>query len=347
MKKWQRIGLHVLFWVAILVWRAKGDYFSKAPFEKFFWQNLLRLPIMIAATYTTIYYLLPKFILKEKRYVPFALTLGGLLFIATQIDMWLLRSDLMKWIIQPYTPKEYMWLTQLHPFRNSFLLLAIIGIASLVRFYKVYIEQEKRKNELIQENLETQYAFLKAQVNPHFLFNALNNIYSMAVQAEQREIASGLENLSGIMQYLTYESDTKLVPLEKEIELLQNYIDIEQMRFDDTDDTTISFQVTGDITDQRIAPVVLLPLVENAFKHGIKPDHKCLVSIHVNVTDKQLHFSTKNTHFEYGEKEIKTKGIGLANVRKRLDLRYPNQYCLSIQPSETYFSTKLVIDLIP
>ena len=132
----------------------------------------------------------------------------------------------MKYFLQLKTEKEVIYMTQLHPFRNSFLLLSIMGITSLIRFYKVFLAKEKKENQLIQEKLETQYAFLKAQVNPHFLYNALNNIYSMAVQKNQTEIASGLENLSGIMQYLTYESNSPFVSLKKEIDLLQNYIEL-------------------------------------------------------------------------------------------------------------------------
>ncbi len=251
----------------------------------------------------------------------------------------------MKTVLGPLSEKQYEWMTGLHPYRNSFLLFAIIGIASLVRFYKVFAEQEKRKNELIQENLETQYAFLKAQVNPHFLFNALNNIYSMAVQQEQREIAQGLENLSGIMHYLTYESDDKKVPLKKEIELLKNYIAIEELRFDDTDDTTISFSLEGDISNKLIAPVLLLPLVENAFKHGIKPDHTCLVSIQLKVEESFLICNIKNTVFDFENKEIKSHGIGLENVRKRLELQYPKQYSLSTKRQGQYYLAELEINL--
>ena len=101
-----------------------------------------------------------------------------------------------------------------------------MGLASLIRFFRLYQRQEKAKHQLAEDNLKTELAFLKNQVNPHFLFNALNNIYSMAVQKEQPEIASGIEHLSGIMKYLTYDSSANLVPLDKEIKLIRDYIDI-------------------------------------------------------------------------------------------------------------------------
>lgn len=341
----RRIVFHVLFWTAIVIWRTNGDYMRGVGYEQFLIHNLLRLPMMIVATYTVVYYLLPVYIINTRRYLLFVALLIAVLAIATQVDQLISHSDFMKSILQVDTPHQLKIVTQAHPYRNSFLLFAIMGIASLIRFFRLYTEQEQRKNELIQENLETKYAFLKTQVNPHFLFNALNNIYSMAIHEDKPEIAQSIENLSGIMQYLTYDSDAKKVPLEKEILLLKNYIDIEQLRFDSSDDITISFNTVGDINNLLIAPVILLPLVENAFKHGIKPDEKCLISIKLVAKNNSLEFITKNTHFEYEDREIKESGIGLENVKKRLQLIYPDQHDFSISEDAKYYHTRLTISL--
>lgn len=341
----QRIGSHILFWGAILYWRASGDYLGKLPFEKFVLQNALRLPAMMTATYLVIYYLLPKCIIEEKRYLLFASSLGLTLATATHLDQVLMKSNFMWEMLQPVTKHQFNVISTLHPFRNSFLLFSIIGLASVIRFYKLYVEKEKKEHQLIQENLETQYTFLKAQVNPHFLFNALNNIYSMAVQKEQNDIALGIENLSGIMHYLTYESNAKAVPLSKEIDLIKNYIDIEHLRLAEIDDVTISFNVSGSTKNVLIAPVLLLPLVENAFKHGVQIEKKCLVSIQLKVQGQQLNFTIQNTFFEQTNNSIKHKGVGLQNVKKRLELRYPNQYELECKSLDGYYYTKLWIDL--
>ena len=175
-------------------------------------------------------------------------------------------------------------------------------LASIIRFFKLYLEEEKRKHQLEEQQLSTELAFLKAQINPHFLFNALNNLYSIAVDKQQGDIAKGLENLSGVMQYLTYESNAPRVGLEKEIQLLQDYIEIQYLRFSDTDDITISFKLEGEVVGKVIAPVILLPLVENAFKHGIKPEQKCLVNIHLSITNGRLAFLVKNTLFSHKQK---------------------------------------------
>jgi len=167
----------------------------------------------------------------------------------------------------------------------------------------------------------------------------------MAIQENKNQIAQSVENLSGIMRYLTYESNSRLVPLEKEIELLQNYIAIEQLRFDKTDDITISFSIQGNISQKNIAPVVLLPLIENAFKHGIKPDQTCLVSIKLLIDSNVLNCLIKNTVFQFENKEISSHGIGLENVRKRLNMQYENKYTLISQKEGDYYITDLKINL--
>lgn len=334
----QQIGLHTLFWGVILYWRAQGDYYWNTPIEKFYLNNLVRLPILMISTYLVLYYLLPKYIIKDKQYLKFGLLFLLNLIIATALEKLLNRSDLMYEVLQPLTEKQWLGLKTGHPFRNSFSLFSIIGLASVIRFFKLFQEKEKKESQLKEENLTTKLAFLKSQVNPHFLFNALNNIYSMAVQKEQSEIAEGLENLSGIMHYLTYESNSDFVPLEKEIDLLKNYIEIQHLRIADTDDTTISFNVEGDFYNKTIAPVILLPLIENAFKHGIKPDQKCIVSIKLKIEAEQLIFKTINTLFDKSNREIKDKGIGIENVKKRLHLLYPsNHFFRTNQNDNTFF----------
>ena len=341
----KRIGLHVIFWSVIIYWRAQGDYYWDLPIEKFYIHNLVRLPIFMAATYFVLYYLLPKFLVDDKQYLKFGIFFSINFLIASVLDKLLIRSEFMYNVLQPITEGNLKHICDGHPFRNSFTLLSIIGLASVIRFFKLFREKEQRENQLKEENLTTRLAFLKSQVNPHFLFNALNNIYSMAVQNNQSEIASGLENLSGIMHYLTYESNSAFVPLEKEIELLKNYIEIQHLRIADTDDITTSFNIEGDIHNKTIAPVILLPLVENAFKHGIKPDQKCIVSIHLSIKDNQLIFKSFNTMFEKSDMEIQEKGIGLGNVTKRLQLIYPNEHQLNIHQNNRTFFCELEMEL--
>lgn len=341
----KRVALHILFWVVILYWRANGDYLTKADFEKFIWWNLIRFPPIILSTYALIYVFLPQFVFKRQQYLLFIILSSLTFWLATSLDVLLIQATIDYNWLNLTTPKEFKVFYQFHPYRNSFNLLSIMGLAAMIRFFKLYIAEERRRHELQEEHLATTLAFLQAQVNPHFLFNALNNIYSMAVQNKQTDIALGLENLSGIMHYLTYESNATWVLLEKEITLLKNYIDIQHLRIADTDDTTISFQVEGKVTNKMIAPVILLPLLENAFKHGIKPDENSIVSIKLTVIHDTLIFKTKNTFFEKSDRTIQEKGIGLENVRKRLELLYPEQHELETQQTASYFEAALTLTI--
>lgn len=200
----------------------------------------MRLPIIILATYVLIYFIVPRYIIKDQDYFKFTVLFLVNFTIATLLDRAITFSVILDFCFNPSTSSFF---SQVPLLRNSFLLLSVMGLASMIRFFKLYLEKERKGHQLQKDHLETKLSFLKAQVSPHFLFNALNNLYSMSIQRDEKEIAEGLENLSGIMHYLTYESNDKLVPLQREIELLKNYIEIQRLRIAVTDDTTISINL--------------------------------------------------------------------------------------------------------
>lgn len=346
----KRIVLHILFWTVFVLWSSfvvnwvneivdgVNDFYNNLRY------TLERLPITMLSTYVLINYILPKYLFEEKSYTKFFFFFLLNFLIACIIDRLIVSL-----IYVCFSCPVEMWMKKIfNPIpitRNSLILLYVMGLASMIRFFKLFIQKEEKEHQLTKENLETKHAFLKAQVNPHFLFNALNNLYSIAVQKKEEEIAEGLENLSGIMHYLTYDSGSKEVRLDKEIELLQNYIAIQHLRFDESDDITISFNIEGETSTKLIAPVILLPLVENAFKHGIKPDKKALVSIKLFVKEDEFTFKVKNTFFAKSEKEITEKGIGLDNVKRRLELIYPDQYTFDTQQTDKHFIAALNMKL--
>ena len=286
----------MFFWCVIVVWTGTIYEFSKD--EEYLWLfiqfNLIRLPLIITATYLVLYFLIPRYLIESKQYRLFALGFGGILLSTILLDRVIIGTPLVHQLLES-TQLEYRFFNRIPIVRNTFLLISIIGLAALIRILKLYFVQERRQLQLQEVQLATELAFLKAQVNPHFLFNALNNLYSMAVQREQTELAAGLENLSGIMRYLTYDSNAELVPLSKEIELLRQYIEIQQLRLDLSDDVTFVFNIKGSMQGQFIAPVLLLPMVENACKHGIRPDSSCLIMIDLVVNEGTLQVKIKNT----------------------------------------------------
>ena len=337
----KRVGQHILFWSIFVLW---SSFLFECPstYLDVVWYNVMRLPIIVLATYVLIYFIVPRYIVKSQDYFTFSILFLINFIMATLLDRAITFSVILDFCFNPSTSSFF---SQVPLLRNSFLLLSVMGLASMIRFFKLYLEKERKGHQLQKDHLETKLSFLKAQVSPHFLFNALNNLYSMSIQKEEKEIAAGLENLSGIMHYLTYESNDKLVSLQKEMELLRNYIEIQQLRIADTDDTTISFNLEGKLNGQQIAPVLLLPLVENAFKHGVQPNKKCLVSIKIKVKKDELDLKIQNTKFAAINCDDKNNGVGLKNVQRRLSLVYPQKHTLQANEDEEFYFTTLKLDL--
>ena len=199
---------------------------------------------------------------------------------------------------------------------------------------------EKIKGNLENEKLVSELAFLKSQINPHFLFNSLNNIYSLAYQKSEKTPEAILK-LSEIMRYMLYESNENKVPLLEEIRYLKNYIELQKLRFKDK--AYINFEVDEDIQDQKITPLILISFVENAFKHGVATDKENPITIVLNVSTNKLFFQVLNRKNTQNKDE--TGGIGLQNVKRRLDLLYKGQYRLHIQDDKDIYSCELYLNL--
>ena len=200
-------------------------------------------------------------------------------------------------------------------------------------------------NTRIQRNLETEkkdmeLQFLKSQLNPHFLFNSLNNIYSLAYQKSDKT-ADAILKLSEIMRYMIYESNDSWVALSKEIEYVQSYIELQKLRF--KNGAAVEMILNGEIDDQQIIPLILISFVENAFKHGVANDPKDPIRINIIANQKILHFSITNKKSSGNKDEV--GGVGLNNVERRLQLLYPERYKLNIVNSATHYTSELILDI--
>ncbi|MCW3467081.1 sensor histidine kinase [Chitinophaga nivalis] len=222
----------------------------------------------------------------------------------------------------------------LHTFSISIIFIFIKLIKDQYLANKLTLEQEKQKAEIELKSL-------KAQLNPHFLFNTLNNIYSLSLMNSPQTSAS-IARLSAILDHLLYRCGDLLVPVSHEITLLQNYIELEKLRYDDR--LLVSFQHEMD-RDARIAPLILLSLVENAFKHGAGEDiGSPFIRIELSLRDHHFHFNIKNTFLAVREKDDSLK-IGLANIRKQLELIYPNAHRIETRAGEGIFTVDLQLFL--
>jgi LytS/YehU family sensor histidine kinase len=213
--------------------------------------------------------------------------------------------------------------------------------AAVVIFKKWYLNQQKNK-QLAEEKIAAELNFLKAQVHPHFLFNTLNNLYALTLIKSEKTPDIVLK-LSDLLDYMIYKSNDAFVPLKKELEILEGYIELEKMRYNERLD--FRYKVTGDASGHEIAPLILLPFVENCFKHGASKDRvKPKIHIDIEIEPDFIQLKAMNSvPAEKKEDHSEKEGIGLKNVQRRLELIYPDMHELMIYRGDNLFSVECKI----
>ena len=217
-------------------------------------------------------------------------------------------------------------------------------IAALIKFFKHWYQQQKATQQLAQDKLQAELKFLKAQIHPHFLFNTLNNLYALTLKKSSNSPEVVLK-LSELLNYMLYECNVPLAPLRKEIDLIKNYISLERLRYGKRLD--ISLNIGGDIHGKMIAPLLLLPFVENSFKHGVSGlTSKAWVSMDIQVKGNQLVMKVDNSKSNGKGEDLDYKeGIGLTNVKRRLELLYEGRYDLKILDTDDSYLVVLRLTL--
>lgn len=222
---------------------------------------------------------------------------------------------------------------------NAVILIASVAHAAV----RGWLKNEFLKRKLMEEKLTTELAFLRTQINPHFLFNCLNNLYSLALREKIEETADGIAKLSTLMRYTLHDSNSGRVSLTKELGYIEDYLALQNLRIADEDDIFITFDIKGEVMNKELAPMLLIPFIENAFKHGLSLKAKTLIKILLEVTDEQLIFTVSNT-INHTRKSIEeASGLGLANVKRRLELLYPEQHRLDIEKTDEEYKVRLVV----
>lgn len=233
-----------------------------------------------------------------------------------------------------------------HNFFNSawFHLIIYILISCICMawfFAKEWVRNEKLKRELIETQLTTELNFLKSQINPHFLFNTLNNLFSIAQHSENEQLATGIHKLSGLMRYVIYDSNAAKVPLHKEIGYITDFIELSKLRFT-KEELTVNFVVEGPVQQLAIAPMILVPFVENAFKHGVKIESPSFINILITGSSDKIIFECVNSVYAINRPaEQQPAGIGLQNVKRRLELIYPGRHTLAITMNDNIYKIHL------
>jgi LytS/YehU family sensor histidine kinase len=226
-----------------------------------------------------------------------------------------------------------------------FEITLIVIIATTIKVGINSIKQRLDLEKIKTKQLETELGLLKTQINPHFLFNTLNNLYGLA-QRQEKEAADGIAQLSHLMRYMIYDSSVSKINLEKEIHQIEQIIKLQKLRFSKDDKISIDFQIEGDVNAVKIPPMLLISFVENAFKHGFSLREPSFLKIDLRIDESKLYFSVKNSiHSSRNHQNDLDSGIGLKNVRRRLELLYSDSHELNIRKEQNIFKIDLSLTL--
>jgi hypothetical protein len=302
-----------------------------------FWVSSL---LLVFTFYANAYWLMPRYFLKKK-YGHFLLGALALLFLRAAILWAVPLSDL------PLPPGFAR--NSAVPFHKVFLVfpgIAILVISTAFRLVIAHFQNERRYKERETESLRSELRFLRSQISPHFLFNVLNSLTALA-RKKSDLLEPSLLKLSELMRYTLYETEQDQIPLERELDYIQSYINLQQLRFEEQMRLDIRIEHSG-IVHQQIAPMLLIPLIENAFKYSTQVVEKPFIELHLylNATA-HLILEIKNACIPEPEKtagEANT-GLGLSNLRRRLSLLYPGRFILEAEHLSDHFVAKLEIAL--
>lgn len=322
----QRVLMHILFWVAVTIFFF--FVFSKEEVQPR--QTLLNslgfMPGHMIFVYLLNYYLFPRFVLRGR--IAQAIPVAMLILLVA-----LLYERFADVFLLHYSGRQRMWEYSSFP-RSIFALFSIGWIAVTIKLVKRWYKEQDVQQKLEKEKLIVELQLLKSQLHPHFLFNTLNSLYSLTLE-QSRQAPQTVLKLSGLLRYILYECNEPYTLLSREIENIRNYIELEKVRFQDRLDIAVSF--TGDIAGQKIAPLLLLPFVENSIKHGTgRQLDKSWVNLHLHVEAGMLTLKLINSRDEQFTAEPGSHGLGLQNVRRRLNLLYPGHTLKLIADEDSY-----------
>ena len=229
-------------------------------------------------------------------------------------------------------------------YQYGLITVIITGFSIGLRIIERHSASEKRQKELEKEKLHSELAFLKNQVSPHFFFNTLNNIYSL-IELNSKDAQEAVMKLSRMMRYLLYESEQGETLLKHEMDFMKHYIDLMRLRL--STKVKLHIDLPENNKETKVPPLLFIPFIENAFKHGISYREKSFIHISLKLEDNKILFSVKNSIGKQIDKEINENhsGIGLENVKKRLNLLFPERYRLNIESNDAEFDVYLEIDL--
>jgi two-component system, LytTR family, sensor kinase len=343
--------VHVLIWALVgFILFLLFPISSGLLFPFAYWlKQVIMFSMLIAIFYINYFYLSQQYLFTNKigKFLTYNF-LAGIVYILILIvydELWNMQA-IMHGVFRPnvpYTPRprNYSW-----DVSNLLVFYMSAGISTSIATILKWQSDEKFRLQLEQEKTNSELLYLKAQINPHFFFNTLNNIYSLAnIDVEKAKTA--LLKLSRMMRYVLYETEKNHTLLSKELDFIKDFLELMRLRLSSKVELTV--ELPEKMEDAEIAPMILLPFIENCFKHGISSQQKSPIHIIIRKVDKRLVVMTSNHIFKLSEDspESKSSGIGLANTKRRLDLLYPDNFQLDIREDqrENTFDVHLTLNL--
>ncbi|SDE38221.1 sensor histidine kinase [Pedobacter soli] len=335
MKTLKTVALHILCWVLVLGYFYGGSLIQGITLRESAFSISMNF-IQIIEFYICYLWVYPRFLKKGKT----PQLIGGIvLTIAIFIALRYLIEEVLylKWFgFHNYAEGTTAW----HYISdNIYWSLAFIVVPAAVYGIEQSFKSEQVNRKLKEEVVKAELSFLKSQINPHFLYNTLNYVYSLAIPVSDK-LANAVLRLSDLMRYTLNDSPDGKVSLDKEVGYLESYVELFKMRFEPN--FFVSFTSEG-VSDQKIASLILIPFVENAFKHGVVNDEKQPVRIKLKVQQKRLSFEVSNK-ISHAQKDH-SSGVGMVNVHRRLDLIYPDQHELLISNNGNTYKSTLILNL--
>ena len=342
----KRISCHIAFWALYVLYKSYLNFDSGLLGVSIglFLETVLvqlvfvaiKIPFVYALFHVTDQYL-------SKQWSVFkTISIAVSLFTVALFCLILANNGIVYGLI--YREKLNLW-ESVHSLKSIsywfFILAFVSGIAISIKLIRLNISQKIAQQELLKKKLEIELQFLKAQSNPHFLFNTLNNIYALA-RKNSDKTADVVLRLSSMLRYMLYETANESIAIENEIRIINDYIELEKLRYNDR--LEVVFNHAVDNYKEKVAPLVLLPFLENAFKHGAgESRNQSYIDINLTLKDRKLFYEIKNSK-EAATADEDDHKIGLVNIRRQLELIYPN-HLLTIDNNATAFTVKLQIDL--
>lgn len=329
---------HLIVWLILFAIWYYLRYQDYSTTQKALTVTLIKVVDLALLIYICNYVLVPR-LLYKKRYGWFAMAFIVMVAVSSVSKMLIIGHVINNPALMHLSGD---WKGRIYDNVIPHFFLVTAGVAFKLLFD--YTRLQKRLAEVAKQKAEAELNFLKSQINPHFLFNSLNAVYFL-IDKENEQARTALHKFSDMLRYQLYECNGERIPVEKEIRYLRDYVDLQQLRLNDN--TIVQFSCAQDVRSFTIEPLLLIPFVENSFKHvsHYSNGKQNFIQINIGRENGTFQFSVYNTTEEKQAKALQQGGIGLQNVKKRLELLYPGQYSLSVQEKKDWFGVELNLSI--